>query len=344
VAQELRVGFIGVGGIARHHLKKLSEIPEARPVAFCDVDLSRAEEAAKPCGGRAYSDYRRMLEAGGLDAVYVCVPPSAHGSIETDCSDEGLALFVEKPVNLYLDEARRISRRIEKKGVVNAVGYSLRYSAGARQAKAFFDGTPPLLAQCERWGGLPKTPWWGRYAMSGGQLVEMFTHQVDLLRWWMGEVKSVYARYDWAAPAEGSDVPRLQAVVLNFESGATALLSCTCAIEGWRGAAEFVLRGGWASWEGEGLKVEPAGKLPLPPKPDDAPGVDLAFVSAALARSQAGILTPYADGVTSLAVTLAANESARRMKEVVVAKAKGDPRPPAADKAGAAPAGRRSEP
>src|SRR5690606_22868236 len=96
----VRVGFIGTGGIAQSHLRTLVELPDVELVALCDVSTERVEAAkarllgalarqaqsagtgggqaeaeAKVRSAKAYDDYRRMLAAERLDAVFICLPP-----------------------------------------------------------------------------------------------------------------------------------------------------------------------------------------------------------------------------------------------------------------------------
>ncbi|MFN7019657.1 MAG: Gfo/Idh/MocA family oxidoreductase, partial [Fimbriimonadales bacterium] len=57
----IRIGFVGTGGIAQAHFDALSQIEAAQLVAFCDLDAARAQRAAQRFGGRAYTDWRVML-------------------------------------------------------------------------------------------------------------------------------------------------------------------------------------------------------------------------------------------------------------------------------------------
>jgi predicted dehydrogenase len=108
-------------------------------------------------------------------------------------------------------------------------GYSFRYLASGLQLKRFLEDKPVGTANVVRWGGMPQTPWWRKYAESGGQLVEMTTHQVDLLRWVMGEVEAVSASYSFgrllAADQSDVTVPDTQTALLHFRSGASATIS-----------------------------------------------------------------------------------------------------------------------
>jgi hypothetical protein len=84
-----RIGFVGTGGIANTHFDALSQLPDAQPVAFCDIDSERAERAAARFGGRAYTDWRTMLDAESLDALYICLPPHGHDGVEIAAAERG---------------------------------------------------------------------------------------------------------------------------------------------------------------------------------------------------------------------------------------------------------------
>ena len=78
----VRIGFIGTGGIAQSHLQTLGGNSDAQLVAYCDLDLERAQKAAEEYGGNAYRDFEKMLDGEELDALVICTPPFAHGDIE----------------------------------------------------------------------------------------------------------------------------------------------------------------------------------------------------------------------------------------------------------------------
>ena len=93
---DVTLAFIGTGGIAKSHLRKLHSIEGLKYVGFCDVDKSRAEEAAKEFapGAKTYGDWRVMLDELDFDACYFCVPPHAHEDMELKVAEKGAHLFV----------------------------------------------------------------------------------------------------------------------------------------------------------------------------------------------------------------------------------------------------------
>lgn len=315
-AKIVRIGFVGTGGIAQAHLKRLVEIPEAQVTALCDIDETRVKAVADPLGAAVYTDSAKMLNEAKLDALYVCVPPHAHGDIEVRAAQKGIHLFVEKPVNLFLDKAKAAWKEIKKNGVMSQSGYSLRYMAGSIQLKKFLADKPVGAAAIVRWSGLPGAPWWRRYDQAGGQLVEMTTHQVDLLRMVMGEVDTVCASYSFNRVFKDQPdvtVPDSQVAILTFKSGAVATVNTACALgKGWGGGTEFAIKDAKIVWKAEGCQVVPEDAYKLPPVPLETPSIDAAFVRAVAGNNPALLQSPYDDALRSAALTLACNQSAEQ--------------------------------
>jgi predicted dehydrogenase len=273
------------------------------------------KSVAEPLQVPTFTDGAQMIAQTPMDALYVCVPPDQHGDLEIQAAQKGLHLFVEKPVNLFLDRALTVAEAIRQAGVMSQSGYSFRYLASGLQLKRFLEDKPVGTANVVRWGGMPQTPWWRKYAESGGQLVEMTTHQVDLLRWVMGEVEAVSASYSFgrllAADQSDVTVPDTQTTLLHFRSGASATISTSCALgHAFRGEAEFVIKNARVIWKADGLRVEPEGTYVVPPAPEETPSIDAAFVRAVASGNPVFLRSPYEDSLRSLAVTLAANRSA----------------------------------
>jgi predicted dehydrogenase len=340
----VRIGFAGTGGIAASHLADLVRIPEAEVVALYDVERERCELAqrhingqqeqlARPGGpeprklqAKVYPDYKTMLAEAGLHAVYICIPPAAHGELELAAIEAGVALFVEKPVALSVDLARQVAGAIQEKGLVSSSGYQTRYSPATDRALGLLQGKTVAMALGFYLGGLPGTPWWRVQAHSGGQLVEQATHTVDLLRYLVGDVTRVYSA---GALRALQDVPNLDifdvaSTTLHFASGAIGNVANTC-----------ILGGGTASGAPSGvhvlaqdLRLEVWGttlKVTSPGKSEEQrwPGSammaeDQAFVEAVARRDPGRVRSPYADAAKTLAVTLAAEESARTGRVVEV--------------------------
>jgi predicted dehydrogenase len=304
-------------------MARVAAIDGVRIVAIADVDESRAQEAAAQYHAHAYTDYRRLLEEEEIDALYVSVPPFAHEEAELLAAHTGRHLFVEKPVVLDLDLGREIAAALDEAGVVSCVGYQLRLLDTTRQARAFLAGKTVAMVTCRRWGGLPGQPWWRRMALSGGQLVEQTTHQVDLMRYIMqDEIVEVFAWYALRTmhDVEGLDIPDTQCALFKFASGALGTLSTTPMLNrgAGRGELEFLLRDQILCWGVERNRLEPEDDPAVTAPPQPTPNIDQAFIAAVLARDPALSPCTYRDGLQTCAVTLACNQSAASGEPVSV--------------------------
>lgn len=318
-SSEVRIGFVGAGGNARGHMGRLAEIQGVRIVAVCDVDESRARQAAAEYGANAYTDHHDLLDAEELTALYVSVPPFAHTDAEVLAAQKGVHLFVEKPVALSMDKGFEILEAIRKAGVLSCVGYQLRYLDTTQRLASYLRGKTVALISSHRWGGLPGTPWWRVMEQSGGQLVEQTTHQVDIMRMCCGDIVEAYAKYATLVMGdlENFTIPDSQAVIFEFESGTLATLSTTpmCAEGGGRGDIVFLMENQSIGWGTQKLDCNPSvPELEAGPKP--TPNIDQVFVDAVRANDQTMIASSYEDALRTLDATLAANESARTGKPV----------------------------
>ncbi len=232
--RKIRIGLIGAGFIGRRHLGTLLGFDDVRVVAVADPLLARAREAAMPCDAAAYRDYNRMLDENELDALYVCVPPFAHGAAETAALERGLPFFVEKPLATDLRTAEEIARGARERGLVTAVGYHWRYLDTTERARELLGENPARLALGYWLDSTPPPEWWVLEALSGGQMVEQTTHVFDLARLLVGEVTTMYAagaRTERRAFPD-ADVSDVSVATLHFASGALGTVSSTCLLSG----------------------------------------------------------------------------------------------------------------
>ncbi|GGD08652.1 glycosyltransferase [Aureimonas glaciei] len=230
----IRIGFIGAGGIAHRHLGVLEGFDDVAVVAFADTDLARATEAAARFGAKAFDDHETMLDAVELDALFICIPPFAHGAPERAAIARGLPFFVEKPVSLDLATAEEIAAAVAEKGLITAVGYHWRYLDTVDEARALLANNPAQLLSGYWLDSTPPPQWWWHEDRSGGQMVEQATHLIDLARFLVGEVDEVYGRASRIDRPEfpGLDVATVTTANLTFASGVVANLSSTCLL-GW---------------------------------------------------------------------------------------------------------------
>jgi myo-inositol 2-dehydrogenase/D-chiro-inositol 1-dehydrogenase len=163
------------------------------------------------------------------DAVYVCVPPFAHGEPEAVAVDHRLALFVEKPLAADLPTAERIGDAIAAAGLITATGYHWRCLDTVRRARELLDGRRRGLVAARWIDKVPPPAWWTTWTGSGGQMTEQVTHLIDLVRHLGGEVESVVAHGTALGHCgPGADIDEASVAILRLAGDAVATLTASC--------------------------------------------------------------------------------------------------------------------
>lgn len=313
---------VGAGGVAQRHVGVLGALEGVRVVAIADPALEAAQALARTCDARAYAGVEQALDAVPADAVYVCVPPFAHGEPERTVLARGLPLFVEKPVGVGLDVAEEIGALVAEAGVVTGTGYHWRCLSTVDRARDLLAGSPALLASGYWLDKRPPVPWWSRVERSGGQVIEQLTHILDLARVLLGEVVEVSAAgARMPVVADGpdrGDVDDATAATLRFTSGAVATLAATSLLRAKHRAALHTF--------GEGLVLElsetslvvddGSSRTEHVPAEDPRITVDREFVAAV--RGEGVTRAPYAEALRTHRVGCAVAESARTGQPVRV--------------------------
>jgi len=306
--------MIGAGNVAQRHARVLSGFADVEIVGVTDVIPAAAEALAAAHGVPALPDAAALLSLGP-DAVYVCVPPFAHGHAEEAVLASGAALFVEKPLGVDLTVATRIADLVAHHPAPTAVGHHWRYLDVVRVAAALLENRPVRLVNGVWWDKVPPVAWWVRADRSGGPVVEQAAHVVDLARALVGEVTSVYAvGTGTPPPADGADIDAATAATATFACGAVGTFSSSCVL-GWKQRAGLeIVAEGLALFVGEDELVvrDAAGsERRIPGDPEAARvAVDRAFVDAVRGLGD-DIRVPYPEALRTHRVTCAIAESAR---------------------------------
>ena len=225
----VRIGMVGAGAVAARHVRTLLAMDGVEVAAVADPALERAKELAAEAGAAAYPDHVELLAAERLDAVYICVPPFAHGPPELAVIDAGLPLFVEKPVAIDQETAAAIAARLERRPLITCTGYHWRWLDIFDRAAGLLADRPARLVQCAWLDKVPPPVWWPRRDGSGGQTVEQTTHVLDTARALAGEVTEVHAFGSRAAGAKG-DIHEVSVASLRFASGAVGTVASSCLL------------------------------------------------------------------------------------------------------------------
>jgi len=322
--EKVKLAFVGCGGIVRNHLEHgLKNFEDVDFVGWCDLDGTVAEARREQAGGRGrvYDDAQRMLDETRPDAVFIMVPPFAHGPTEELVIERKLPFFVEKPVAIDLPTAQKVAEAVDRHGLITSVGYMNRYRNSVRRVRELLETQTPVIMHGGWVGPGPETyegsgRWEVQKEKSGGQLMETTTHTVDLARYLFGEVTTVYAVpvRDRLPRPDFFTVEDASMVQLAFANGAAANLYSSCSSSVGAGICLTLwateMKAQFTDWE-HNVRIElPHDEEMNIPGEDDILAVeDRAFVNSVKAGRNTGILATYEDGLKATAIGCAADES-----------------------------------
>ncbi|GAB2539999.1 Gfo/Idh/MocA family protein [Gracilibacillus alcaliphilus] len=199
MTRTVRVAIIGCGGIANgKHMPSLKKLKHVEMVAFCDIELDKAEKAAAEYGtedAKVYQDYQELLKDASIEAVHVCTPNDAHAAITIAALESDKHVMCEKPMAKTTEEAQQMVEAAKRTGKKLTIGYNNRF----RQDSQY------LHQVCEQ-GDLGEiyfakahairrraVPTWGVFLdeekQGGGPLIDIGTHALDLTLWMMDNYK-----------------------------------------------------------------------------------------------------------------------------------------------------------
>lgn len=309
----MNVAIVGAGGIGAVHARHAARVPGVTLFVF-DVDASKATGLAARHGAKVLSSLDEGVRE--CDAAVVGVPTDCHAEVASPWLKAGKAVLVEKPIARTLNEAEGLVQA----GGRLAVGQVVRFFCDHKQVHdAVMTGTvgKPATARLRRSGGKPRNwnGWFSDLSRSGGVILDLAVHDLDWLRWTMGEVESVFA-----CSAKAND-PELDGdfalTTLKMKEGAVCHSEASWMDSTFRTSIEVSGPKGCIEVDS---RINPSFRLDLPGAPpqtfspmaaaDDPYFLQMrAFLS--FARGEASDVATGLDGLAALKIALAALQSAQ---------------------------------
>jgi predicted dehydrogenase len=205
----VRVAIVGTGFGQSAMVPGFKLVPQAELVAICSARLARAQAAAQAAGiSAAYDDYRVMLAEQRPDLVCVVTPTALHAPITLAAIESGAHVICEKPMALDQREAAAMLAAAEAAGVIHVLDHELRFQPARRRVKELLtsgyigDLRSVVIRSVSGLRANSELPWdwWYDETAGGGALGANGSHQVDLLRWWCGEITAVSGQLATCVP------------------------------------------------------------------------------------------------------------------------------------------------
>jgi predicted dehydrogenase len=209
-----KVGVIGLGKMGILHSGILNSLPNVTLQAICESEsfVLRAAKSILPKNTACYKNHHDMLKNENLDAVFVTTPINSHSSLILDIAraDRNLSIFVEKPLATSLSQAQEACDVVRDLAGIHMVGFQKRFSPIFKKAKEIL--VDKALGDLIFFRGysfssdvLREAKGWRLSGNSGGVLLDLAPHLVDVTLWLFGEPTDVMSSLSRVYSAEVED-------------------------------------------------------------------------------------------------------------------------------------------
>ncbi|MEV4644403.1 Gfo/Idh/MocA family oxidoreductase [Saccharopolyspora sp. NPDC049357] len=192
-----RVAVVGLGAISAYYLAAIETSPEWRLSAVCDVRPEKLR--GFPPDVRVFQDHRELFGRVELDGVIVCAPNDVHAEVCRDALRHGVAVCVEKPLAVALDDARELVGLSTRLGVPLLTSFHRRYNDNVLRLRSEVAARGPVSAMRVRYleriedhiGG--DTWYLDPVRCGGGCVADNGPNAFDLVRLFLGDVDLAHA-------------------------------------------------------------------------------------------------------------------------------------------------------
>ena len=246
MSRTLKVGVIGVGGIARVHMPGWEASEHAEVVAGCDIDETALQRWGDEHGiEKLVTDAADLIGDPDIDVVDVCTPNNYHAPLTIAALEAGKHVLCEKPLAPTPAEIRAMIAARDKSDKMLMTAQHFRFQGSAKAMKAEIEtGALGDVYHARSWmlrrAGAPIRPGFiMKKHSSGGPCIDIGVHILDLTLWFMGNPRPVavtgvaraelahqegaFSIWGGAIPA-GFDVEDFAVAFVRFENGATLVL------------------------------------------------------------------------------------------------------------------------
>lgn len=192
----VRTAVLGAGSMGKHHIRCLTQIPEAEVVAVMDPHAPSGRAAAAEFGvPTAYTDLGSLLDTEAPDYVVVASPARYHARQSIAAFEAGAHVLCEKPLCMDMTEAETIVDTAQRTGRLFTMGFQIRQRRALRALRDFIAaGHLGQVYHSRVWGSHTMNYPWGRFhhrqdQSLGGVMAGTVVHYLDALIWVLGVPK-----------------------------------------------------------------------------------------------------------------------------------------------------------
>lgn len=219
----MKAAIVGCGNMGKAYARHFVNISSVRVVGVCDTDPDKAREAAEIGGALPFASFEQMVSEVDPDVICVTLPTFLHKPFVLKAAEFGKHVICEKPLAPSLQDAREMVDACKRRGVGLFVGHVVRFFPNYADMKhKIASGVigDVGIAHAKRMGEHPghQRGWFADRDKSGGVILDLMIHDIDYMRWVLGDVETVFAK------CYANGMMDYAQVTLRFKSGAIANL------------------------------------------------------------------------------------------------------------------------
>lgn len=233
----MKYALIGCGRISPNHIEAAKN-NKLNFVAMCDVVPQAMQEKSDQFElGKVhqYTNYQELLTKEQPELVAICTESGKHAAIALACIEAGCNIIIEKPIALSIADAQAIIDAAKEKDVLVSVNHQNRFNKSVQYIrKALEEGRFGKLshgAAHVRWNRkesyYTQAPWRGTWEQDGGCLMNQCIHNIDLLRWMMGDKVEEVMAYTDQLEHPYLEAEDLGMAIVKFSNGSYGLIEGT---------------------------------------------------------------------------------------------------------------------
>ena len=212
----VKIAVAGCGRLARHvHLPVLARLPGVEVVAVVDPLLASRESANRICPqARSFASLDELWDAMETDGVVISAPTAMHAGLAVEALQHGKHIYLEKPLAPCLKEADRILSAWDETRQIGMMGFNYRFHRLNQSARRLLsEGAvgKPLMVSTVFATSMTAPGDWRADRNSGGVLLDLGSHHVDLIHFLFGErVTAAFAQTSSAHAEHGTATMQLR--------------------------------------------------------------------------------------------------------------------------------------
>jgi len=197
VATPVRVGILGAGFMGSTHARAFAATGNAHIGGIWSRQREKAEALAAESGSVVWDDANALIESPEIDAVSITLPTFVHREYAVAALKAGKAVLLEKPMALTLADCDAILAAQQESGSLLMIAHTLRfwseYETAVALAKSGSLGKAQSAMAWRQTAPASWSPWFGDASLSGGAILDLHIHDLDLMNWLFGIPQRIHA-------------------------------------------------------------------------------------------------------------------------------------------------------